>query len=279
MRRTILLLGVVGLLFAPAVPAFGVWGGVPDGTLHPMVGALYRDFNADGQITGDEWFCSGSYAGWAKDRKSQVFLTAGHCVAIPASQGVTTFYVSFDEDPLEGDRIPEGLIQASSFAVHPLFGSAGIWGNPYDSAILLLPARSVKGIAPVMLPPVGYLDELNRSGALQHTQIELVGYGIAPEWHQPGGTQFVDDGIRETAMAEITGLMQPWLRFQQNVQATGLGGICGGDSGSPNLIPGTLLVVSTTTGTGGMGCNAFGLGYRLDTPEARGFLGLYLTLP
>lgn len=278
MRRATLVFAMFTLLaLVGAPPALGVWGGEIDNGSHPMVGAIYADFNADTQITWDELACSGSYAGPSKDGASQVFLTAAHCVAWAPSAGIDTLYVSFDEDPQGGNGIPEGLIGTSVFVWDERYGHD--WGNLYDSAVLLLPAESVAGIDPVQMPPAGYLDGLKRSGELQHMAIELAGYGVVPEWHQPGGTQFFFDGVRRTGSAEVTGLMRPWLRFQQNTNATGLGGICYGDSGSPNLLPGTRMVLSTTTGVAGVGCNAFGLGYRLDTPWAREFLGQFLVLP
>ena len=74
MRRTILFAAVVALLlWAGAAPAMGVWGGTPDGTQHPMVGAMYADFNEDEVITWDELVCSGSYAGPSKDGGHLVF--------------------------------------------------------------------------------------------------------------------------------------------------------------------------------------------------------------
>lgn len=274
MRRVILVLSVVGLLLWVVGPAAAIVNGEYDGDRHPMVGAMYFDFNEDGQLTWEDSFCSGSYAGWSKDGSSQIFLTAAHCLAWAPE----TISVSFDPDPMEGDGVPDGLIQATDFSWDPRYGK-GFWGQPYDSGVVLLPAGSVTGISPVELPPLGYLDESRHMGTLQHSLIELAGYGTVPTWHQPGGTQFSYDTVRRTGVAEVTGLLRFFVRFQQNVQATGMGGVCYGDSGSPNLVPGTRIVVSTTTGVGGIGCNAFGLGYRLDTSEAREFLGDYLELP
>ena len=106
MRRVIPLLSVLALVLAIPSQALGAWGGDADGGRHPMVGAMYADFNEDGGITWDELVCSGSYAGPSKDASAQVFLTAAHCVAwAPAD---LTFWVSFDADPQEGDVIPKG---------------------------------------------------------------------------------------------------------------------------------------------------------------------------
>jgi hypothetical protein len=65
---------------------------------------------------------------------------------------------------------------------------------------------------------------------------------------------------------------------RQNTNAMGLGGLCFGDSGSPQFVLGTKIIVSTTTGGNG-NCNANSYNYRLDTPGAREFLGQFLELP
>jgi len=276
MRRAFLVCTVIALVLSASMPAMGAWGGIPDGNQHPMVGAMYADFNEDQQITWDELVCSGSFAGPSKDGGSQVFLTAGHCVAWAPDEGIDSFWVSFDPDPQEGDGVPEGLIQASAFYWDPRFGHDA--SNCYDSAVLLLPTGSVVGVDPVVLPPAGYLDDLKASGALKGMVIELVGYGVVPSWHLPGGTQFAFDGVRRTSSSVVIGLSKAWLRLFQNQNATGLGGVCFGDSGSPQFVPGTRMIVSTTSGGNG-NCNANNYDYRLDTPGAREFLGQYLTLP
>ena len=144
--------------------------------------------------------------------------------------------------------------------------------------MLLLPVGSVTGISPVRLPPAGYLDDLKRAGTLQHSVFELVGYGVVPIWQQPGGPQFFFDGLRRTSLSQVKGLTQAWLQFNQNRDATELGGLCFGDSGSPQFVPGTDMIVSTTTG-GDRNCRANNYNHRLDTAGAREFLAEFLALP
>jgi len=48
-----------------------------------------------------------------------------------------------------------------------------------------------------------------------------------------------------------------------------------GDSGSPQFVPGTNMIVSTTSG-GDVNCRATNYTYRLDTAGAREFLGQFL---
>jgi hypothetical protein len=186
--------------------------------------------------------------------------------------------------------LPDRLILASEFHWDPRFSEQIVHGvgpiethlknnNHYDSGVLLLPRGSVGDIDPVRLPPAGYLDDL-KAGELAGMEFELVGYGVQPTWHQPGGTQipFIPDGKRRTGFSKASGLTAAWLRLLQNPQATELGGICLFDSGSPQFVPGTRRIVSTTSNANG-GCHATNTNYRLDTPGAREFLGRYLTLP
>ncbi|MDH3545606.1 MAG: hypothetical protein OEN22_00800 [Gammaproteobacteria bacterium] len=268
------------LITAPNVSS-AAWGGIEDGNAHPMVGAMYADFTGNGQIEYFELICSGSYAGASTNGDFDVFLTAGHCIGpLVVFFGITDFWVSFDPDPLGSGGMPTNLIRATDFAWDPRFGHDS--GNLYDSGVLLLPAGSVQsnhpGLPPVVLPPAGYLNDLKRSGDLQHSVMELVGYGVVPTWQQPGGTQFAFDGVRRTSYSKVKGLTLAWLNFNQNVNATESGGLCFGDSGSPQFVPDTLMIVSTTTG-GDPNCRANNYNYRLDTVGAREFLGQFVNLP
>lgn len=287
MRKAACFVAVIGMvLVADAPRALGAWGGGLDGSRHPMVGAMYADFNGDGAITWDELGCSGSYAGRSTDGRYEVFLTAAHCLAWVPSAGIETLWVSFDEDPQEGDGVPEGLIESEDFVWDERFGHD--WGNRYDSGVILLPAGSVTGIDPVILPPAGYLDDLKASGRLKGMVFEYAGYGMVPQcWVTPDqepspcerpAWNFTFDGLRRTSSAPAKALTKAWLWFNMNTSATGLGGICYGDSGSPEFVPGTRMIVSTTTG-GDAVCRANNGDYRLDTRGARAFLSRFLPLP
>jgi hypothetical protein len=83
------------------------------------------------------------------------------------------------------------------------------------------------------------------------------------------------------AAGEFDALNKTYLRISQN-QATGDGGTCSGDSGGPQFLGGgateTATQVSITI-TGDVFCFATNVDYRLDTPQARAFLGAFVTLP
>jgi hypothetical protein len=276
--KAVVLAVALGAMLAPA--AWAVWGGTLD-TAHPQVGAMYFDFRDNDQPIIDGLICSGSYAGESKDGLHDVFLTAGHCIP-PAELEIAPgdLYVSFGSNASStstSDPISDP-IQVQEY--HQMPGWGHDLGDLRDLGILLLPADSVPAsITPVQLPPAGYLDALKAAGELRFRVADIVGYGVTPVWDPAGPTGFFFDGKRRTGTSVITGLTPSFLRYNQNPNGIGTGsGLCFGDSGSPQFDQGTLRVLSVTTGGNGQ-CNSVNYNYRVDTPQAREFLGLFLNLP
>ena len=272
MRRVVLLATILAIALPTA--AHAVWGGQED-TAHPGVGAMYFDFNGTGATEADDLVCSGSYAGRSKNNAFDVFLTAGHCLP-PAEAGIpaNALKVSFDRDGRNGVT---GTIAAVQYQQMPGFGQN--FGDAHDLGILLLPLGSVGNLPAVRLPVAGYLDQLKAAGTLKFRIADIVGYGVTPIWDPPGRTDFAFDGVRRSGTSTIIGLDNADLHFTQNRNGNGTGsGVCFGDSGSPQLERGTLLVLSVTSGGNGQ-CNSNNQNYRVDTPLARAFLGQFLTLP
>jgi hypothetical protein len=265
---------IAGALLA-AAPVGAITNGVPDGNAHPMVGGLFADFDGNGTISGDELLCSGSFAGRSKDGSADVFLTAAHCIEFGPDIGITQWYVSFDNAVLDADG-PTGLIASIDFAWDPAFFFRVSDGR--DFGVVLLPAGSVTGIQPVILPAAGALDALRQGAALKRIEAESVGYGVTATFNQPGGVQFDSDGLRRRVDTRLKGLTQAYAKYNENSNATGGGGTCFGDSGSPQFIKGTRNVLSVTF-FGDPLCRATESNTRLDTPAARAFLGQYLNLP
>lgn len=270
-RKLVLLLFAV-LLALPGT-ALAVWGGEPDGNGHPSVGAMYFA-TPDGPFL----ICSGSYAGPSHDGYD-VFLTAGHCLP-PAEAGIPPFALSVSFDNDAGDGI-DNPITVVSYHQMPGFGHDR--SDLKDLGVMLLPPGSVAtnfGATPaVQLPPAGYLDDLKRSGELKVRIADIVGYGVTPVWEPAGPTFFEFDGVRKVGTSKITGLTKSTLLYNQNRHGIGTGsGLCFGDSGSPQFDEGTLMVLSVTSG-GNPQCNANNNNYRVDTPQAREFLGQFLALP
>lgn len=280
MRRKTLAALAVGVATVVAPIASAVWGGTLD-TAHPQVGAMYYDFEGAGTPLIAGLVCSGSYAGESKDEQHDVFLLAGHCLP-PPGLGIPAgdLYVSFDSNASSTDILDpvSSPIQVSEFHVMPGFGHD--LGDLRDLGILLLPKDSVSAsIAPVQLPPAGHLDALKAQGVLNFRTVDVVGYGVTPIWEPAGPTSFFFDGKRRAGTSVVTGLSKANVRYNQNPHGIGTGsGVCFGDSGSPQLDRGTLVVLSVTSGGNGQ-CNANNYNYRVDTPQARAFLGEFLDLP
>jgi hypothetical protein len=275
MRRRLAITAAVLVVAAPGT-ALAVWGGTPD-TAHPGVGAMYYDFEGTGMPVIDGLICSGSYAGESKDGTHDVFLLAGHCLPPPElGIGPDDLYVSFDNN-VSGPGVSDP-IQVEAFQQMPGFGHD--FGDAHDLAVLLLPDDSVPaGVPAVELPPAGYLDALKTSGRLKFMLVDIVGYGTTPVWGPGGPTQFVSDGVRRSGTSVVTGLSKAWVRYNQNRNGIGTGsGVCFGDSGSPQFEAGTLRVLSVTSWGNGQ-CNANNSNYRVDTPQARAFLGQFVDLP
>lgn len=243
----------------------GIQGGAPTGSAYGNVGALLFDYRQNG-LTGDDQWCTGSLV--APD----VFLTAAHCVITPYTPPGSQFYVSFSSDLYARNA---KFIAAASYVADPAYGHDQ--ANLHDLALMFLPAGSTKGITPVKLPRAGALDEMAAKGQLASTMFVNVGYGVSA--NRTGVPAFDYDGLRNKSLSEFMGLQPTWLGLLMNASATGEGGDCYGDSGGPKFIDGDASTIYATVTTGDYPCRATSWDWRLDTPEARGFLGKYVTLP
>jgi hypothetical protein len=246
---------------APSLITFGE----PTGSAYGNVGALVWDWwEPIGKIDYNDQYCTGALI------SPTVFLTAAHCVVdIPAG---TKVYVSFEPDLTKRNF---SKIQAVSWHWDP-----GYWhdnGDPHDIAVVILPASATRGLTPVSLPRAGELDQLAAQGALSNQLFVNVGYGVGAT--RTGIPSFPYDGLRKVSKSEYSGLRQYWLGLLMNINATGEGGDCYGDSGGPKFIDGDPTKVYATVITGDIPCRSTSWDYRLDTPSARAFLGQFVALP
>ncbi len=242
---TIAFVGMV----VTTMPAGAISGGELDGEAHPNVGALL------GRPPGEEDLslaCSGFLI------SPTVFLTAGHCTRFFEEVGDPAF-VTFDSvfDP-ESSQV----VAVSGFTTHPDFNPNSLAN---DLGVVLL-AKSVRGVTPVRLPTAGLLDAMKASGTLPST-LTVASYGIVVDCSSPPCT-FTEDGARRFATESFTSL--------QRRSFTVGNGLCGHDSGSPHLLPGTNTSIGVTSA---VTCNTLGQAVRLDTASARSFLGRFVTLP
>ena len=200
-----------------------------------------------------------------------VLLTAGHCVAFGRLfEGFTEFGVTFDPVFAPASRVVRATAQ-----VHPDYTfrfPTPLPNDPVDlSDLALLILDEPVGLVPAHLPPPGFLDRVAaRSGPLT-----FVGYGIPR-----ADASFGERGTRRAGSVRLGSVFAPVVGTTPDPAAG-----CVGDSGGP------LLFGPPHTGQGKGGatmvlgvahsadCATFTTFYRVDTPQARAFLGAYLELP
>jgi len=247
--------------------AASIVNGTPTGTAYGAVGALLYDYDHNGVLDGNDEVCSGSLIA------PTIFLTAAHCVVpdafIPAG---AQFYVTFAPALYAGGIT---AIPAQAVEMDPEYGSSE--AERHDLAVVVLPAGSTVGITPLSLPPAGALTALAARNGLKDRLFVNVGYGTSAT--RTGKAGFPFDGRRQSSLSPFMALRPTWLGLQMNTSATGLGGDCYGDSGGPKFLLGDPTTIYAIVITGDTNCRATSWDWRLDTPEARGFLSRFVTLP
>jgi len=208
--------------------------------------------------------CSGSLI------SATVYLTAAHCLPPdPPGQHIPV-RISFDAQVVPSNQAT--WIVATGFVGDPEFNPGSQF---HDQGLVFLPEGATSSLTPVPLPAPGLLDRLAEQGGLLGQEFLKVGYGVAPTW-QGAPTSFSQPGIRTTASAPFMSLTPQSLQLLINFNATGGGGTCIWDSGSPIFWGNVVMAVASGQDRD---CRALNFNWRLDTPEARGFLAKYVTLP
>jgi Trypsin len=255
-----------------AAPAGAVDNGVPDGDRHPNVGLL--GFDPDG--VGDappNFLCSGSVL------SHRVFVTAAHCIDVfddtvqwvaaldpgaPADPVFEPGFV-FDDFPF---AVTVPVHRPIATVVHPRFEPDTL---AHDLAVLVFAPRTFR-VRPVELPRPHLLDRLARWK--RDLRFTLVGYGADPDYSGAEPRYHVG-GFRQTATAPFRALTDRQLHLQGALES-GLGGLCLGDSGSPQFL-GSSNVAASQLSAVGETCKEI-VAQRLDTHEERRFLARYVKL-
>ena len=242
-------------------PAYAISDGTPDFD-HPNVGALLLEFDPVGQPGAYEVSCSLSLLSPGHA------LTAAHCVNWLEAEGYSAgnLAVTFDQDALNNPA----TIGVTDIAIHP--DAFAHRAYPLDMAVLTL-ASPVAGIDPIELPEPGFLTTAAARGGLRGHSFVQVGYGWVPnDRGRPGGTP---PGLRLQTTSPFAGLTTSYLNLLARTDATGGGGACFVDSGSPTFYArGSNLALAMPAG-GDRWCRAMDQNQRLDLTAARAFLDDY----
>ncbi len=254
-----LMIGVTTLM--GAVPAAAVSNGVPDDD-HPNVACILGQ-RPDGSFVG---------CGTGQLIAPDVVLLAAHEFPVLEGLGATSFFASFD--PIVDLENPD-VYAAAAVVSSPGFNPVSFQGQ--DLAVMLLD-EPVAGVTPIDLPAVGLLDELRVGGALKTEPFVVVGYGLDCTGLSAAQCVPSFDSTRRFATEQVISLRPERFMVLGNNDATGFGGPCFGDSGSPHFLGDSNVSVGVTSNISGGCVNAVAV-TRLDTPSARAFLGQFVDMP
>lgn len=276
----------VGLVFGLALVAFVVRVSVPTNitvalsnssidTTHLSVGTLvFRNLPSPlpwgGTLVSD---CSGILIA------PQVFLTAGHCTAGFQAYldlgRVQAVYVTFDTQLTQ----TSSLVDIVGLVTDPDYLNPNVASVANDLGVVLL-------ASPVSLPPAALptADLLKSQHLKPGTPVTAVGYGLQSNdvhgYHSPGYTLTDDGGIRSSGILAYRALTPDFIHVTM-LANQGNDNFCYGDSGGPDFVQinGREQLVAINARVFSATCEEMAWLQRLDTPQARAFLGQYVTLP
>lgn len=232
-------------------------GGTTAGDAYRAVGGLVYDLTNDALASGSEVYCSGVLVA------PNAFLTAAHCVY--GLEGGGPLRITFAADV----TAPASSIATTAVIVDPRYALTK--GRSFDLAIVKVAPASTAGIAPVPMAAVNELDALASSGALRAASFVNVGYGANAT--RTGRPTFSYADLKLVSRSPFKSLNQRELGLQMNINATGQGGDCYGDSGGPKLLEKNgVLTVYAIVSWGDMACRSTSWNWRIDTPDAQAFI-------
>jgi Trypsin len=256
--KAISALTIAGFL-AAVVPVGTITNGVPDGNRHPYVGLAIQPIP---DMPGFVFVCSGSAL------SPTVFLTSAHCFD-PTRPALVTYK---NAPPFSPTDFTEG-----TFIPHPswcLGCGPGLPGfDTHDVGVITLATpRSPGSFA--ALPTPGLVDALPMG-----TAVDIVGYGAQGFIRGGGPPQPLVLFTRFFAQSQL--IQSEHVHSGEFIKLTanpskGKGGVCFGDSGGPNLLGGTNLVLAVNSYLTNSNCAGVGYSQRVDLEEILDFVQEFL---
>ena len=285
MRRLLLLAALCAVFGALPAAAPAITGGQPDGSEHPYVAYLDNGVFA----------CSGTLV------SPTVLITAAHCFSDSTSAfGVNSVTkapivrATFDPN-LANTPAAQRVWHFGTYYFDPQFGLGTGGGLPgfdtHDVAVVIFttegcavpPNRSgTNSCGPIpasatngkygALPTQGLVDTLPMG-----TPVDFVGFGVQNFINGGGpcggpckpvpGAAFTRFFAPSTLIASNNSISDEFIKYHVNK-----GGTCFGDSGGPDLLGGTNIILADNSFVTNGQCNGVAYSYRLDTPQALNFI-------
>jgi len=250
----VLLMAAVAL--TPATVGLAVTNGQPDGSGHPYVGVAIQPIPS---MPGYVYVCSGSLI------SPTVFVTAAHC--FDPSQPA---FVSVKSGPplsLKADFTEGTFYRSPDWCLGCASGLPGF--DTHDVAVVVLKHRiNLGGYA--ALPSAGLVDTL-----AMKTNVDIVGYGVQGFIRGGGQPEQIFLFTRYFAPSQLIEAnfeqSDEYIKLSAN-PAQGKGGTCFGDSGGPDLLGGTNIILAVNSYVTNGNCAGVTYSNRIDLPYALQFI-------
>jgi hypothetical protein len=232
---------VVAAALTTVAPVLTITNGQPDGNRHPYVGLAIQFIPNTNLIA----VCSGSALSDTR------FLTAAHC--FDPNLPVLVTYKNTPPYSLANDF--------TTGTFHP--------SDVYDVAVIALDEPSDPG-AFAELPTAGLVDTLPMM-----TDVDIIGYGVQGFIRgggQPGQLSLLTRYFAPSQLVQSNDVLSGnYIKLTAN-PSKGTGGICFGDSGGPDILGGTSIILAVNSFVTNGNCSGVTYSQRIDLPEVLDFI-------